>query len=165
MVAVRLAAASDAAFLVDALAIAADWRHPMPRPGADVLADPHLARYVVGWPRPGDLGVVAEIDVPVGAAWWRYLAAGEPGYGFVDERIPEISIGVVAAARGAGTGSRLLATLIDCARERAVPALSLSVEPDNPAARLYRRLGFVEVGGVGGAVTMVLTLSSPPTEV
>ena len=57
------------------------------------------------------------------------------------------------------------AALIECARERAVPALSLSVEPDNPAARLYRRLGFVEVGGVGGAVTMVLTLSSPPTEV
>ena len=119
----------------------------------------------IGWPRPGDLGVVAEIDAPVGAAWWRYLAAGEPGYGFVDERIPEISIGVVGKARGAGTGSLLLAALIECARERAVPALSLSVEPDNPAARLYRRLGFVEVGGVGGAVTMVLTLSSPPTEV
>ena len=130
-----------------------------------MIADPHLARYVVGWPRPGDLGVVAEIDVPVGATWWRYFAAGEPGYGFVDERIPEISIGVVPQARGAGIGSRLLAALIECARERAVPALSLSVEPDNPAARLYRRLGFVEVGGVGGAVTMVLTLSSPPTEV
>ena len=88
MVAVRLATASDAAFLVDALAIAADWRQPTARPGAAVVADPHLARYVVGWPRPGDLGVVAEIDAPVGAAWWRYLAVDEPGYGFVDERIP-----------------------------------------------------------------------------
>jgi hypothetical protein len=33
------------------------------------------------------------------------------------------------------------------------------VEPANPALRLYRRYGFVEIGAAGGAVTMVRRLS------
>ena len=50
------------------------------------------------------------------------------------------------AARG--VGSRLLAALLDAAAGR-YPAVSLNVQTDNPAVRLYRRLGFevVEDGG------------------
>ncbi len=51
-------------------------------------------------------------------------------------------------------------SLIDRAAVESVPALSLSVEPDNPAARLYERLGFEVVGVVGGAHTMVLDLTA-----
>jgi ribosomal protein S18 acetylase RimI-like enzyme len=34
----------------------------------------------------------------------------------------------------------------------------LSVEPDNHARRLYKRLGFETVGAVGGSLTMLLRL-------
>jgi GNAT superfamily N-acetyltransferase len=101
---------------------------------------------------------VAEEAAPVGAAWLRFLPEDEPGYGFVDARTPELTIGVVAACRGRGVGRRLLLGLLDAAREEGVERVSLSVEPDNPAMRLYERVGFVPVGVNGGAVTMLLPL-------
>ncbi len=36
------------------------------------------------------------------------------------------------------------------------PGLSLSVEPDNPARRLYERHGFQVIGTVKGSLTMLL---------
>ena len=154
----RPAAASDRGFLEQILAVAADWRELTPRPVSEVLAVPELAHYIDGWPAAGDLGVVAEADGPVGAAWWRHFSARDPGYAFVDEATPEISIGVLPQARSTGTGTLILEALIRAARDRALPRLSLSVEVENPAQRLYKRLGSDEVATVGGSVTMVLRL-------
>ena len=129
---------------------AAFWRPNGPRPPVDeALADPALGRYVDGWGRRGDAGVVALGDGgrPVGAAWYRLFPPGEPGFGFVDERTPELSLGVLEEARRRGIGTRLLLLLLDRARDDGFQALSLSVEPDNPARRLYERYGFVRVGG------------------
>lgn len=78
MLQLRLATGEDAAFLQYMLALAADWRQSCPRPVAAVLGEPALARYVAGWPRAGDLGVVAFEDAPIGAAWWRLFTAEEP---------------------------------------------------------------------------------------
>jgi ribosomal protein S18 acetylase RimI-like enzyme len=36
--------------------------------------------------------------------------------------------------------------------------MSLSVEPDNYARRLYERFGFQQIGKIGGSLTMVLRL-------
>ena len=46
------------------------------------------------------------------------------------------------------------------ARQRHLPALSFSVEPDNPATSLYQRAGFVAVARMGGSLTMVLPLTA-----
>ena len=45
------------------------------------------------------------------------------------------------------------------ARERGVRQLSLSVDADNPAKRLYLRLGYVDVepGGADGKMLLELT--------
>jgi ribosomal protein S18 acetylase RimI-like enzyme len=144
------------------LAIAADWRPgTRVRSVKEIMADPALAHYVADWPADEDVGFVAEDGSPVGAAWSRLFPEHDPGYGFVDAATPEVSIGVVDEARGRGLGTLLLAALIAEVRRRALPALSLSVEPDNPAASLYQRLGFVTVSRVGGSLTMVLNLSHP----
>jgi len=156
----RRATAADAPFLQQMLAVAADWRPDTPvRSVAELLAAPELAHYVADWPRAGDLGWVA-VDgaAAVGAAWWRLFTERDPGYGFIDERTPELSIGVVQRARGRGVGTLLMQALIAEAERLALPALSLSVEPDNPAASLYERLGFAPVHRVGGSITMVLPL-------
>ena len=157
MLNVRRATPADVTFLQEMLAIAADWRpESSVRSVAEVMRDPALAHYVAGWPADGDVGFVAEEEQPVGAAWWRFSSADDPGYGFVDGATPEVSIGIRAQARGQGVGTSLLVALTEEAWRRGVPALSLSVEPDNPAIELYARLGFVVVGRVEGAVTMVL---------
>ncbi len=135
---------------------AACWRPGQQRPPEEeVLYDPHIARYHEGWGRPGDAAVIAEADGdPVGAAWYRLFDAEKPGYGFIEATIPELSIGVSPEHRGRGVGSALLATLIDLAREEGFDALSLSVEEDNPALRLYERSGFRRVSRSGNAWTL-----------
>jgi ribosomal protein S18 acetylase RimI-like enzyme len=146
----RPAEPSDLPFLRAMLYEAAFWPPGGPRPPLDqALAEPALARYVAGWGRAGDAGVIALGDEgkPVGAAWYRLFPPDEPGFGFVDGRTPELSLAVVAQARGRGVGSTLLGGLLARARADGYEALSLSVEPDNPARRLYERHDFVRVGG------------------
>jgi len=88
---IRPATQEDVEFLQKMLYEAARWNPDWPRePMEEVLAEPMLTRFHEGWGRPGDAGVIAELDgVPVGAAWYRLFTAEEPGYGFVDEKIPE----------------------------------------------------------------------------
>ena len=138
---------------------AISWR-PDERRGTveNVLGQPELAHYVAAWPRPGDLGVVAEAEYPVGAAWLRFFSADDPGYGFIDACTPELAMGVVPKWRARGVGSGLLGALIVAAREAGSVALSLSVEPDNPARHLYERFGFHQVGDADGSLTMFLRL-------
>jgi GNAT superfamily N-acetyltransferase len=158
---VRRATAGDGPFLGQMLAVAADWRPGTTvRTTAEILAVPALARYVVGWPRRGDAGFIAEDGVAIGAAWWRLFRDSDAGYGFVCEDVPELSIGVAPGWRLQGIGTRLLRTLIAEARRSGLSGLSLSVELDNPAVVLYERLGFGTVGVNGGALTMALSLST-----
>ena len=122
---------------------------------ASLIGDLPVSRYVDRWGRPGDTAVVGlEGATPVGAAWYRFYKAGEPGFGFVDEETPELSIAVVPSRRHHGYGSQLLAALLERAREAGHPTLSLSVERDNPAIGLYEKYGFREVASEGNNITM-----------
>jgi GNAT superfamily N-acetyltransferase len=159
--AIRRVTSGDTQFVQEMLAVAADWRPGAHvRPLDEVLADPALARYVDEWDDDRDAGFVAEQDGdPVGAVWWRFLPEHRRGFGFVDESVPELSIGVVERARGRGVGTLLLDAIVAEARRRSLSGLSLSVEPDNPALVLYRRSGFVSIGRVDGSLTMRLALT------
>jgi GNAT superfamily N-acetyltransferase len=135
----RAATVSDEPFLWEMLYLALfvpPGQPPLPR---SILRDPAIAHYVEGWGmRSGDLGLIALIDgAPVGAAWLRYFAASDPGYGFVGERIPELSIAVLPAHRGKGIGSRLMQGLLE-----GVHTTSLSCDSANPAWGFYVRFGF-----------------------
>ena len=69
----------------------------------DLRSIPELARYVAGWGRPGDVGVVAsEAGDPVGAAWVRRLVGPGRGYGWVDDATPELAIAVAPGGEGRG---------------------------------------------------------------
>jgi ribosomal protein S18 acetylase RimI-like enzyme len=123
-------------------------------------ADVPLERYVAGWGRPGDTALVAIDEFqPVGVAWYRLFPEDEPGYGFVDEGTPELTIAIVPSRRGKGLGEQLLTALLDEARAQGCTEISLSVEPDNPAIRLYEQQGFTRVGERAGALVMRATLS------
>ena len=156
---IRPADAADGPFLAEMLVAAAFWRPEGPEGKvSDVMDQPELAHYVVGWPQPGDCGVIAEDEHPVGAAWFRFLPASDPGFGFVDAVTPEVGMGVALFRRGQGIGSRLLSSLVAQSRSDGVATLSLSVERGNYARGLYERVGFRAVGSVGGSLTMLLRL-------
>ena len=157
---IRAATADDEPFLRTMLYEAARWNTDWPvEPIENVIADPNTARYIEDWGRAGDGGVIAvEDDQPMGAAWYRQFSAEAPGYGFVDERTPELGIAVARLHRRKGVGTALLRALIARAREEGVPALSLSVAPHNQSRMLYEREGFERVGESGGSWTMRLEL-------
>jgi ribosomal protein S18 acetylase RimI-like enzyme len=104
--------------------------------------DPYLAKYVRGWGQPTDLGVVGCVDAtPVGAVWSRLLVGEHKTYGYVDERTPEIAAAVLPEYIGRGMGTLLLSAYLERARAL-FPAVALNVRADNPALRLYKRMGF-----------------------
>ena len=147
----RQATWRDEAFLGQMLWIATHWRDP-PGPGRVIPSEP--SRYTDGFGRRGDHGLIATWGAsPVGAAWCRLLIAPNGGYGYLADDIPELSLAVLPQYRGKGVGSELLVQLL--AESMGVfDAVSLSVEPDNPAVAMYERLGFTKVGEIQGSWTM-----------
>ncbi|CAM3522484.1 GNAT family N-acetyltransferase [Occultella aeris] len=166
-VGVREAGPEDSEFLVDMLLEAFNWRGEERFTRKQILKDKSTSLYVAGWQRAGDIGVIAVdlagpsgLQIPIGAAWLRQFPARNPGYGFVAEDVPELSMAVVPHQRGRGIGTGLVRSLMTKARDQGIRRISLSVEDGNPALRLYKSLGFTEVGRNGDATTMVATLDS-----
>jgi len=140
----------DVRFLRDMLRHAYHWR-------LSEEAERPVYRYVRNWGRPGDAGVIA-MDGPhaYGAAWYRLFTASEPGFGFVDEKTPELTIAVVPSRRGKGAGRELLEALLDRARASGYKAVSLST--DAGQVQWYEGFGFQTVAESPHAVTMIARL-------
>jgi GNAT superfamily N-acetyltransferase len=149
---IRPATASDEPFLREMLYAALFVPPGKPLFPPDVVYEPRLAHHVDGFGTwRSDIGFIAELGGrPVGAAWVRQLTEDDPGYGFVDNATPELSIAVLEEWRGRGLGTQLMEALV-----AAVPRCSLSVDRRNPAVRLYERFGFIVVATDGDSVTMV----------
>jgi hypothetical protein len=103
--------------------------------------------YAENWGRPGDLGVVGEIDgepAPIGACWMRVMPPGV-GLGWVDAGD--------AAARHrpllalSRPGPRPAPDAGGARRGRAAgrAQVALTVHPQNPAIALYESCGFEKV--------------------
>ena len=106
----------------------------------------YLARYP-----HGEHQLVLLDGRPVGRLW----VAREPG----ELRLVDLSL--LPAHRGAGVGTELLRALQREATEAGKP-LRLSVARDNPARRLYARLGFTPVAGAEKSEEFYLALEWRP---
>jgi len=150
---IRHGSAADVPFMRSMLAHAYAWRVNA------FEAEIPLTRYVDNWGRAGDVAVIAhDTGNRVGAAWLRRFKAGEPGYGFVDEATPELSIAVVPSQRDRGLGRQLMDALLEDAREAGYTQVSLSVEKGSPAVSFYERYGFEVVGESDGGLVMLKRL-------
>ena len=140
--AIRPAVQGDLEVLWDFLAMAA-----YEPDAATAKALPGVAKYLAGWQRPGDFGFIAEQNGEiVGAAWARRFSAEELRVPFGGDDEPKVSIAVQPNARGQGVGEKLMRALIGEAARRGL-GLCLSVRSENPARRLYQRLGFRDIPG------------------
>lgn len=155
----RPARREDQAFVNEVLWMAHTWRET-PHPAMpDPLPEP-TCRYADGFGRPGDAGVVAlSGGVQAGAAWWRHRTAADPGYGYVADDIPELTVGVRPSDRRQRVATAMLSWLVGEAGDQRLPALSLSVEADNPALVVYQRAGFVVVEEADDALTLMLNIT------
>ncbi|OUN08685.1 hypothetical protein B5G43_00955 [Flavonifractor sp. An92] len=110
---------------------------PPPRSVVDL---PELQVYLADFgTRPGDHGLVAEVEKKViGAAWCRMME----DYGHIDNDTPSLAISLLPEYRGQGTGTQLLNGLLRLLWENGYRQASLSVQKENPALRLYQRTGF-----------------------
>ncbi len=64
---------------------------------------------------------------------------------------------MVDGHRGQGIGNALKDAIHRRAREQSVTRISLGVDADNPAKRLYERLGYVELAPDDERMILVLT--------
>lgn len=135
-----------------------DPSQPIPR---SVIDDPRVHIYIDAFgERAHDLGILAEVDGrAIGAAWARVLDGDPRGYGYVDEATPELAISLLPAFRNRGIGTRLLRSLLGRMAVAGYARSSLSVDRDNPASRLYGRLGFETIAERGEDLLMVRPLS------
>lgn len=151
----------DLPFMKQMLCTAALWDPNGPQYPFDwLLEQPQLSIYHEGWGRPGDAAFIAEDDdgTPIGCVYYRLFTESEHGHGYVDDATPELAIGVVDGHRGKGVGEALMRAIHDHARSSEIKVMALSVDPENPAKRLYARLGYEDYFPDDGHQRMLLTL-------
>lgn len=156
----RTAAPADAEHIRWALYTALAWSPDRQLPPPDeTLRHPEALRYHCGWGRRGDLGVIATVagDV-VGVAYCRLFTEDDHGHGYVDEATPEVAIAVRDDTRGCGLGTSLLRELAEVAAAAGFRRLSLSVDRENPAVRLYERLGYRRSTSDDAGIRMICDL-------
>lgn len=148
-------------FLEEMLYTALAWRPGVELPPREwVLAHPQVVVFHAAWGRDGDVGLVAEENgQPIGLVWYRFFTDDAHGEGYVDVETPELAIAVLDGHRGRGVGKLLMETIHTRARADGVAQISLSVDRDNPARRLYERLGYVELAPDDEDGRMVLPLA------
>ena len=139
--------------LYEAVAWNPDRRLP---PFEETIEHPELARYHRGWGRPGDLGVIATIGGEIaGVVLCRLFTEEDHGHGYVDDETPEVAIAVAAPFRREGLGMRLMNELERVARAAGIERLGVSIDTENPAARLAERFGYRELSRDEGGRRMV----------
>jgi ribosomal protein S18 acetylase RimI-like enzyme len=150
---IRKGSPADIPFMRSMLAHAYAWRVNA------FETDIPLTRYVDNWGRAGDVSLIAtETGHRVGAAWARRFTDSEPGYGFVENGTPELTIAIVPSRRRHGVGQELLDALLERLREAGVGAVSLSVEDGSPAVAFYERNGFERRAERAGGLVMIKQL-------
>ena len=105
---------------------------------------------------PHDHCLVAECDGKiVGAVWSRMMN----DYGHIDNQTPSLAISLFKEYRGQGIGTRLLCQMLDLLRQKGYGQVSLSVQKENYALRMYKKAGLEVVADRDGEVLMAVHLN------
>jgi [ribosomal protein S18]-alanine N-acetyltransferase len=157
---IRHAISEDINFLWEMLYQAIYVPEGQTPPPKEIMNEPHIKQILEGWGRSGDLSLIA-IDTsnePVGAVWIRLFNDDNKTFGYVDNETPILGIALHPHVRGKGIGTLLMEEVLKEAKELGYKKMSLSVDPNNPALRLYERYGFKKIGVDGTSWDMLTQL-------
>ena len=109
-------------------------------PPRDIITLPELQVYIDGFRNEKDdncLVVEVEGEI-VGAVWSRIMN----DFGHVDEETPSLAISIYKEYRGEGLGEKLMKSFLELLKDKGYKKVSLSVQKENFAYKLYLSLGF-----------------------
>ncbi|MDE7071218.1 MAG: GNAT family N-acetyltransferase [Clostridia bacterium] len=112
-------------------------------PPKNIIEQEELQVYVKDFGKQkDDVALVAEIDGKIiGAVWARIMN----DYGHIDNDTPSLAISIYKNYRGYGIGTSLMQNMISLLKYRGYKRVSLAVQKENYAVRMYKRVGFIIV--------------------
>ncbi len=112
-------------------------------PPKNIIEQEELQVYVKDFGKQkDDVALVAEIDGKIiGAVWARIMN----DYGHIDNDTPSLAISICKNYRGYGIGTSLMRNMIFLLEYRGYKRVSLAVQKENYAVKMYKRIGFIIV--------------------
>lgn len=109
-------------------------------PPFEIINQPDLQVYIKEFgEQNGDICLVAECDSNIiGAVWVRIMN----DYGHVSDEMPSLAISLLPEYRGKGIGTALMQSMLETVSKQGYKGISLSVQKQNYATRMYSKLGF-----------------------
>ncbi|MEA4918803.1 GNAT family N-acetyltransferase [Proteiniphilum sp.] len=118
-----------------------DELYPIPR---SVVNIPEINAYIKDFGKlKHDYCLVADLNGDIiGAVWVRVISGTIKGYGYIDDETPEFALSLFKEYRNKGIGTKLMTRMIEYLRRKGYKQTSLSVQKENYAVGLYKKLGF-----------------------
>lgn len=109
-------------------------------PPKNVTKIPELQVYIKDFGKSkDDIGFVAEFDKKVVGMIWARVTND---YGHIDDEIPSLAMSVDREFQNKGIGTELLKKILEELKGKKYEKVSLSVQKENYAVKLYRKVGF-----------------------
>lgn len=108
-------------------------------PSKEITNQPDLQIYIADFGKQNDNCLVAECNGKiVGAVWTRIIN----DYGHIDNETPSLAISLFREYRSLGIGTALMNRMIELLKSKGYKRVSLSVQKENYAYNLYKKVGF-----------------------
>ena len=125
-------------------------------PPRSIIKNEDLQVYVRDFGQsPDDKCLVAEADGKIVGAIWSRI---KEDYGHIADGIPSLAISLYKEYRNQGIGTALLQQMIQLLRREGYEKVSLSVQKENYASRMYLKAGFDVLRETEEEYIMVLDL-------
>lgn len=109
-------------------------------PPKTIINMPELQEYIADFGSlKDDKAIVAEVEGEIiGSVWVRIMN----DYGHIDDDTPSLAMSLYKEYRGLGIGTALLKEILLNLKLAGYTKVSLSVQKDNYAVKLYKKVGF-----------------------
>ena len=110
------------------------------KPNKEIILKPELKIYYEDfYNKKDDYCLICEDNNKIiGAVWTRIMN----DYGHIDDDTPSLAISLYKEYRGKGIGTKLILSMFNLLKDNGYNKISLSVQKDNYAKKLYLNVGF-----------------------